>query len=99
MIGIIAFSMLFNTFLAKKLPMIENLILILYVVGFFATIIPLWVLAPRNSAKSVFLEFNNGGNWSSTGTSVMIGLLGPVTSMLGFDCMVHMCESNPSTIP
>ncbi len=95
-IGIIAFSMLFNTFLAKKLPMIENLILVLYVVGFFATIIPLWVLAPRNSAKSVFLEFNNGGNWSSTGTSVMIGLLGPVTSMLGFDCMVHMCESNQS---
>ena len=91
-IGIIAFSMLFNTFLAKKLPMIENLVLVLYIVGFFATIIPLWVLAPRNSAKSVFLEFSNGGNWSSTGTSVMIGLLGPVTSMLGFDCMVHMCE-------
>ena len=92
MIGLIAFSMLFNTFLAKKLPLIENLILVLYILGFFATIIPLWVLAPRSSAKSVFLEFSNGGNWSSTGTSVMIGLLTPITSMLGFDCMVHMCK-------
>ncbi len=85
--------MLFNTFLAKKLPLIENLILVIYVVGFFATIIPLWVTAPRSSAKAVFLEFSNGGNWSSTGTSVMIGLLTPMTSLLGLDCMVHMCES------
>ncbi len=91
-IGIIAFSLLFNTFLAKKLPLIEKLVLVLYVVGFFATIIPLWVLAPRSSAKAVFLDFSNAGNWSSTGTSVMIGMLTPITSMLGFDCMVHMCK-------
>jgi hypothetical protein len=57
-IAITTFSILFNTFLAKNLPMVEALILIIHVVGLFAIIIPLWVLAPRNNAKAVFTEFN-----------------------------------------
>ena len=99
MIGLIVFSMLFNAFLAKRLPLIESLSFVVYIVGFFATSIPLLVLAPHNSAKTVFLEFSNGGNWSSTGTSVMVGLLSPVTDLLGFDCMVHMCKSYRGTRP
>lgn len=68
------------------------MILIIHIVGLFAIVIPLWVLAPRNSAKVVFTEFSNGGGWSSTGTSVMIGLSTTITSMIGFDCAVHMCK-------
>lgn len=90
-VAIATFSILFNTFLAKKLPLVEGLLLILHIFGLFAIVIPLWILAPRNSAKSVFTEFRNDGGWSSTGTSAMVGLLAPVVSMLGFDCAVHMC--------
>ena len=91
-IAITAFAILFNTFLAKKLPMVEGLILIIHIVGLFAIVIPLWVLAPRNTAAAVFTQFSNGGGWSSTGTSVMIGLSTSIVSMLGFDCGVHMCK-------
>lgn len=91
-IAISTFSILFNTFLAKKLPLVEGLVLVLHILGLFAIIIPLWVLAPRNNAKAVFTEFANNGGWSSTGVSVMIGLLTPIVSMLGFDCAVHMSE-------
>jgi amino acid transporter len=91
-IAIAVFAIIFNTFLARKLPMVEGLILIIYIVGFFAIIVPLWVLAPRNSPKAVFTEFTNNGGWSSMGTSVMIGLSGTIASMAGFDCAVHMGE-------
>ena len=90
-VAISTFSILFNTFLAKKLPIVEGIVLVLHIFGLFVIIIPLWVLAPRNSAKAVFTEFSNAGGWSDTGTSVMIGLLSPIVSMLGFDCAVHMC--------
>ena len=91
-IAITAFSILFNTFLAKKLPLVEALILIIHVVGLFVIIIPLWVLAPRNNAKSVFTQFTNAGGWNSAGTAVMIGLTTPISSMIGYDCAVHMCK-------
>ncbi|PYI03375.1 amino acid permease [Aspergillus sclerotiicarbonarius CBS 121057] len=91
-IAITAFSILFNTFLAKNLPMVEGLILIIHVVGLFAIIIPLWVLAPRNSPKAVFTDFNDGGGWGSAGTATLVGLSTTITSMIGYDCSVHMCE-------
>ncbi|EAU39378.1 conserved hypothetical protein [Aspergillus terreus NIH2624] len=91
-IAITTFSILFNTFLAKNLPMVEALILILHVVGLFAIIIPLWVLSPRNNAKAVFTEFYNGGGWNSDGVATLVGLSTTITSMIGYDCSVHMSE-------
>ena len=72
--------------------MVEGSILVLHIVGFFAIIIPLWVLAPRNSAKMVFTEFQNLGGWSSQGLSFMVGLLSPIYTLLGVDSAVHMSE-------
>ncbi|KAL4888025.1 amino acid permease-domain-containing protein [Aspergillus ambiguus] len=91
-IAITTFSILFNTFLAKNLPMVEALILILHVVGLFAIIIPLWVLSPRNNPKAVFTEFYNGGGWNSDGTATLVGLSTTITAMIGYDCSVHMSE-------
>ncbi|KAJ5155229.1 hypothetical protein N7492_008032 [Penicillium capsulatum] len=91
-IAISSFSILFNTFLAKNLPFVEGLILIIHVVGLFAIIIPLWVLAPRNNAHAVFTDFNNGGGWNNAGTATLVGLSTTITSMLGYDCAVHMSE-------
>jgi amino acid transporter len=91
-IAVVLFCIVFNTSLAKKLPLIEGFILLLHVIGLFAIVIPLWVLAPRNSAKVAFTQFNNGGNWPTMGTAYMIGLLTALSSMMGFDCSVHMCK-------
>lgn len=87
-IAVAAFAVLFNTVLAKKLPMVEGLLLILHVLGLFAIIIVLWVLAPTANAKDVFTQFTNAGGWNSNGTSFMVGLLTPIISLIGFDCAV-----------
>lgn len=75
--------------------MVEALILILHIVGLFAIIIPLWVMAPRASAKSVFTQFNNDGGWNSLGSSTLVGFSGTITAMIGYDCAVHMCIYSP----
>ncbi|PYH93788.1 amino acid transporter [Aspergillus ellipticus CBS 707.79] len=101
-IAITLFSVLFNTFLAKKLPLVEAFILIIHVAGFFIVIIPLWVLAPISDAKTVFTQFTNGGDWNSNATATMVGLITAITAMIGYDCTVHMSEEvrdASSTIP
>ena len=90
--AIVAFCIIFNSFLAKKLPMIEGMVLILHLLGFFGVLIPLWVLSPLNSASDVFGTFTNLGGWSTTGLSFMVGLLTPVYTLLGADSAVHMSE-------
>lgn len=85
-----AFCIIFNTFLAQILPMVERVVLIVHVLGFFAVLIPLWILAPR--ATEVFTSFLNLGGWSMTGVAFMVGLLSPVYALLGADSAVHMSE-------
>lgn len=89
-IAVTLFCIVFNVFLAKRLPFIEGVLLVIYIVGFFVIIIPLWVLAPRTDTTTVFTKFNNEGGWSSLGTAVLVGLSGLVPSLAGFDCAVHM---------
>lgn len=77
-IAITGFCIIFNTFLAKKLPMVEGLILIFHVLGFFAVLIPLWVLGPRGDPKQVFTEFLNLGGWQTDGLAFMVGMFPPL---------------------
>lgn len=57
-IAVAAFAVLFNTLGARQLPLFETAILALHIIGVFAILIPLWVLAPKNSAAQVFGEFS-----------------------------------------
>lgn len=45
----VSVAVVFNTLLAKKLPLVEGLVLILHVGGFFAILIPLWFVHLWNS--------------------------------------------------
>lgn len=98
-IAMAAFCGLFNTLLARKLPLVEGTVLILHVLGFFAILIPLVVLAPRSSAREVFFTFNSGNYdtsgdrpWSSTVVACLVGIIGPTVSLLGSDAATHMSE-------
>jgi len=91
-IAITAFCIIFNTFLAKKLPMVEGIVLIIHLLGFFAVLIPLWILAPRNAPTEVFTQFSNLGGWGTTGLAFMVGLLSPIYTLIGADSAVHMAE-------
>ena len=72
--------------------MIESMVLVLHLGGFFGVLIPLWVLAPRNSSSVVFTQFENLGGWPTQGLSFMVGLLTSVYGLLGADSAVHMSE-------
>jgi choline transport protein len=87
-----SFSVFFNTFLVKRLPLVEGIVLIVHVFGFFAVLITLWVLGPRGQASEVFFTFNNYGGWSSEGLSAMVGILAVMIPLLGADGAVHMSE-------
>lgn len=91
-IAVIVFSIMFNTVLASRLPLIEGMVLILHLTGIFVIIIPLWVMAPR-AHPHVLLEFSDNGGWSSTGLSAMIGLTSTMSVLIGYDCSVHMCKA------
>lgn len=90
-IAVICFSIIFNTALVSKLPMLEGMASALHLAGFFAIIIPLWVMGDHASSH-VLIEFTNNGGWSSVGLSAMIGLTSPMSVVTGNDCSVHMCK-------
>jgi hypothetical protein len=88
-IGLAFFAIIFNTILAKKLPLIKGLLVFLHILG-VVIVIPSWVLAPLRDAHSVFVDFTNNGGWSTNGLSMIIGMLPVALSLLGLDCSVHM---------
>ncbi|OQO08167.1 hypothetical protein B0A48_06961 [Cryoendolithus antarcticus] len=90
--AVLTFSILFNTFFAAKLPLLEGVVLVLHICGFFAILIVLWVLADVSPAREVFTTFSNGGGWSSQGLSCLVGILSPVFSFIGPDSATHMSE-------
>jgi choline transport protein len=90
--GIIFLSLFVNTYLARILPEIEAVVLLLHVIGFFVVLIPLVYLAPPGSAHSVFGTFTNDSGWSK-GLSFCIGL---ATSMFSFIGRSQSCSPSGS---
>lgn len=66
MIAMVLFVFVFNTFLAKHLPLVEGLVLCLHLGGFFAILVPLWVLGPRGESHQIWTQFSNEGGWPSS---------------------------------
>ncbi|KAI5369214.1 putative amino acid/polyamine transporter I [Septoria linicola] len=86
-----AFAVIFNTVLAVRLPLVECIILILHIAGFFAVFIPLWMLSPR-AHPDVLFSFTNNGGWPTQGIASMIGLTTLLTALIGYDRSVHMSD-------
>ncbi|KAH8204762.1 hypothetical protein TruAng_001096 [Truncatella angustata] len=91
-IAVAVFSVIFNIFLASKLPILETIGLIIHLFGFFGIIATLWVLSPKADAVSVFTEFSDGGGWGTLGGSTLIGVTAAIIPLLGGDAAVHMAE-------
>lgn len=72
-----------NTLMSGFLPILETLVLILHVLGFFAIALPLFYLAPHSDPKAIFTTFTNNGGWSSQGLSFFIGLNGNALAFVG----------------
>jgi choline transport protein len=83
MIGVLIIATFTNTLGARHLPLLEGIILVLHILGFFCIIIPLWILGPKAPTEAVFTEFFNGGGWSSTASASLIAQLATVFSFVG----------------
>ncbi|KAK7737482.1 hypothetical protein SLS53_006555 [Cytospora paraplurivora] len=90
--AVAAFGVAFNTLLARKLPMVEGLVLIVHVFAFFGILVTLWVLSPTSTPERVFTKFNDGGGWGSLGASTLSGITGGILPLIGADAAVHMSE-------
>ena len=82
-IAVGVFCLLFNTFLARWIPVVENIGLILHLTGFVAILTTLWVMGAKSSASTVFFEFNDGGDWGNIGLSCLVGMLSATFSFGG----------------
>jgi choline transport protein len=87
-----SFSIIFNTLLARKLPLVEGTVLVLHIFGFFAIFVTMWVLGPRSKASDVFGSFQDNAGWGSIGLSCLVGQLAPIFALLGSDAATHMSE-------
>lgn len=73
--------------------------LFVHIFGFFAIMIPLWVLAPKTPHEEVWTRFQQTSNWPSMGVAALVGLVGPTLTLVGPDSAVHMgrCKIMPLT--
>lgn len=87
-----AFNVIFNTFLVKRLPLIEAIVLVVHICGFFAILVVLWVTGPIGDAYTTFTTFNDYGGWNNLGLATLSGLVAVILPLLGADAAVHMSE-------
>lgn len=91
--GVAIYIGLFNVFAAKHLPLAEGAFVTGHFFFFFPVVIVLLVLAPKRSAREVFLEFSdNGAGWPNVGWATLVGQVSAIFSVLGSDSVAHMAE-------
>ncbi|KAH7130341.1 amino acid transporter-like protein [Dendryphion nanum] len=91
--AIMLLCFIFNTILAKQLPIVENIVLIWHVTLFIVILAVLATLSPQKSASAdVWKLFLNEGGYESKGLSFFVGLITPVFAFSGVDGAVHMSE-------
>ena len=82
-LGVVVVSGVFNIWLSNFFPLLNNISMVLHIMGFVAVVVVLWVLAPHAPADQVLLTFTNGGGWSTTAMSLMIG---QISAIAGLGC-------------
>jgi len=90
---------LFNLYCTKRFHKVESAMVILSFVSWFVIVVVLWLTSPRGSPSDVLFTFEDGGNWGSTLTASMVGIITSWGTVLGYDSSVHMCASRSSIFP
>ena len=86
----IAFALFINILASTFLPKIEGFVLLLYFAGFFAVLLPLAILGEHQDPHQVFSQWMNQGEFSTQGTSFMVGLIGAYLLFAGADGAIHV---------
>lgn len=80
---VIVVAVFINTVISGLLPIIEGIILIFHILGFFAVLVPLCYIAPHGSATSVFQTTLNEGNWPTLRLSYCVEFIGNLAEFVG----------------
>ena len=88
--GLALVGLFFNTVAGRLLPQVESTILVVHVLGFFATLIPLVLFGPKGDPAIVFGVWENQGGWDTQGLSFMVGLIGAAYAFSGADSAAHV---------
>ncbi|OQO14715.1 hypothetical protein B0A48_00096 [Cryoendolithus antarcticus] len=91
-IAFVTFAILFNMFAINKLPLIEGLVVIIHLFGFFAFLAVLWVTGPRTPGSVTFTNFADEYGWGSPGLAMLVSIVGPAAALIGADAAVHLAE-------
>lgn len=91
-IAVSLFSVFFNTFLARELPMAEGIVLVIHIFSWLGIIVTFWVVSPMADAKTVFTTFQDNGGWGNIGASTIIGITASILPLVGADAAVHISE-------
>lgn len=90
----LALSIFTTTVIGTVLPMIESMMFVIYVLGFFGVLVPLVYLGPHGSAHEVFTTFLNEGGWSSQTLSFFVGISGNAFAFLGnWPCTIRFARN------
>jgi hypothetical protein len=90
-LAFIVINTITNTIFARKLPLVEICCVFCHILGVFI-FVPVLALAGSQlrTGSGPLTEFYNPGGWSSNGVATLVGMVGPLTALIGFDCSVHM---------
>ncbi|KAF4555281.1 Amino acid permease-like protein 13 [Elsinoe fawcettii] len=91
-IAVTSFAIVFNIFLVRKLPLLEGIVIILHIFGFFAVFVILWIMGPRAKASEVFTQFEDNAGWGNIGLACLVGISSPVITLVGADSSCHLSE-------
>lgn len=91
-IAFVVFAILFNMFAINKMPLVEGLVVIIHVFGFFAFIVILWVMGPRTPGSETFTTFADEYGWGNSGVAMLVAVVGPASALIGADAAVHLAE-------
>lgn len=85
-----AIALFINILASTVLPKIEGFVLLLYIAGFFAVLLPLVILGEHQDPHQVFGQWMNQGEYPTQGLSSMVGLVGAYLIMTGADGAIHV---------
>ncbi|KIL92950.1 hypothetical protein FAVG1_04131 [Fusarium avenaceum] len=90
--AVIVVTIAFNTWGTAFFPQLELASLIGHILGFFAVMIPLWVLCEKNDAHDVFLQFTDQSGWDNMGFAYISSQIYVLWCCFGSDSIVHLSE-------
>jgi choline transport protein len=90
-IGLTALGVVAN-YAIHAFRLLESLILFISIAGFIAYVVVLLVLGPRVDVYDTFFDFQDTQGWGSKGLAALVGILGPVVTLIGADSTSHLAE-------